>query len=146
MAMEEPTVIKGGLAKDDRGAVSFVNDFVMFDVKRFYVIEAAHPGCVRAWIGHRFERKWFFAVSGRMALVVRTLESFDPEVGSPDSRVFYLDACEPQVVALPCGFAIGIKALSENARMLVYSDKTLEEAKDDVIRFDKNHGFEWDGV
>lgn len=146
MAMEEPTVIKGGMAKDDRGAVSFVNDFVMSEVKRFYVISSAHQGYVRAWIGHRLERKWFFAVSGKMALVVRTLESFEPDGGVSDSKIFYLDASEPQVVALPRGFAIGIKALSENARMLVYSDKTLEEAKDDVIRFDKNQGFEWDGV
>ena len=36
MKDEQPVLMKGGLAVDDRGEVGFVNDFDFKEVKRFY--------------------------------------------------------------------------------------------------------------
>ena len=139
----QPHVISGGIFSDERGTVGFVNDFVMRDVRRFYIIGFSAAGAVRAWIGHRHERKWFAAAAGRIALVVRPLEAFDDPSPAP-ADVFRLDEAAPSVVAVPSGHAVGMKALSPHARLLVYSDKTLEEAKGDDIRFDMNRGFDWE--
>ena len=68
--MSEPILIKGGLSVDDRGSVSFVNDFNFSDVKRFYMIQNHVQGFVRAWHGHKkrqnifmllMEMQWFVA-------------------------------------------------------------------------------------
>ena len=60
------------------------------------------------------------------------------------SIVFWALRLWAQAIAVPAGHAVGMKALSPHARLLVYSDKTLEEAKGDDIRFDKNEGFDWE--
>lgn len=138
-----PHVIPGGIFSDERGTVGFVNDFLMTDVRRFYFIGFPAMGAVRAWIGHRHERKWFAAAAGRIALVVRPLEAF-AQIEAEPARVFRIEEAAPSVVAVPAGHAVGMKALSPHARLLVYSDKTLEEAKGDDIRFDKNEGFDWE--
>ena len=143
MKKPSPHVIQGGLFSDERGTVGFVNDFTMHDVRRFYIIGFPKVGAVRAWIGHRRERKWFAAAAGRIALVVRPLEAFDDPNPAP-ADVFYLDEGSPSVVAVPTGHAVGMKAISPQARLLVFSDHTLEEAKGDDVRFDKNKGFDWE--
>lgn len=60
----KPILYKGGLAVDDRGAVSFVNDFNFQDVKRFYVVENHKQGFVRAWHAHKKESKYVMVVKG----------------------------------------------------------------------------------
>lgn len=62
MSHPEPQLLKGGLAVDDRGTVSFVNDFNFADVKRFYIVENHKQGFVRAWHAHRNESKYVMVV------------------------------------------------------------------------------------
>ena len=50
---EEPQLIAGGLAVDDRGAVGFVNEFDFAGVQRFYTVKNHRAGMVRAWHAHR---------------------------------------------------------------------------------------------
>ncbi|MEA2455568.1 MAG: hypothetical protein QOI45_1830, partial [Thermoleophilaceae bacterium] len=53
-----PELIRGGVASDDRGRVTFANDFDLGPCRRFYVVENFAVGTVRAWHAHRNERKW----------------------------------------------------------------------------------------
>ena len=61
---DEVRLIEGGLAADDRGIVSFVNDFDFQGVKRFYTVTNHRAGFVRAWHAHRREGKYITVVQG----------------------------------------------------------------------------------
>ena len=53
----EPVTFSINSAADERGKVTFVNDFDMTDVKRSYVVKNTLLKTVRAWHGHRNEKK-----------------------------------------------------------------------------------------
>ena len=55
--MSGPVLFSGDVAVDDRGEVSFVNDFDFEGVKRFYTVKNHRRGFVRAWHAHRREAK-----------------------------------------------------------------------------------------
>lgn len=53
--IEEPRIIKGGIAIDNRGTLSFVNDFNFetAKIKRFYHVTNHDKSIIRAWHGHK---------------------------------------------------------------------------------------------
>ena len=61
---EEVKIWQGGVAIDDRGCLSFCNDFNFEGVKRFYMVENFDHNFVRAWHGHKEEGKYVTVVSG----------------------------------------------------------------------------------
>lgn len=127
-------LINGGLSVDDRGRVSFVNDFDFKDVKRFYLVSNHSKGFVRAWHGHEKEAKYIFVVKGSILVGAVPLGGELPER-------YVLSADKPQVLYIPAGYANGFKTLTEGARVMFFSTATLEESKDDDIRFPAD---EWD--
>jgi len=139
--MNEPTLIEGGAAVDDRGRLSFVNDFDFSQVKRFYSIENHRPGFVRAWHAHKKEAKFFLVVSG--AAVVGAVKIDDWANPSKDLLVrrFVLADDRPAILHVPPGFANGLMSLREGTRIMVFSSSTLEESKGDDFRFDARY---WD--
>ena len=62
--MSDPKVINGGVAVDDRGSVTFVNDFDFSGVKRFYQVQNHRRGFIRAWHGHKKEAKYVYVPRG----------------------------------------------------------------------------------
>ena len=62
--MDKPKLIQGGIAIDDRGSLSFVNDFDFGGIKRFYMVENHQQGFVRAWHAHKKEMKCVMVVAG----------------------------------------------------------------------------------
>lgn len=136
--------IRGGAFSDHRGTVFFVNDCSLADVKRFYTIAQTQENPVRAWMGHFHERKWFVPVSGKTTLVLRRLRRTDSGPAmDPECTVFHLDAGAPEAVAVPAGYCSGFRSDTPDAKVLVFSDKTLDEAAGDMVRFDKDDGFDW---
>ena len=143
-AMEGIRRIRGGAFSDHRGTVSFVNDCSLADVKRFYTIAQTQENPVRAWMGHFHERKWFVPVSGKMTLVLRRLLPTDSgPVMDSECTVFHFDASVPEAIAVPTGYCSGFRSDTSDAKVLVFSDKTLDEAAGDMVRFDKDDGFDW---
>ena len=41
---------------------------------------------------------------------------------------------------------LGIKALEEGSKLIVFSSNTLEDGKDDDYRFDANMWFDWENI
>lgn len=121
-------LIKGGLSVDDRGKVTFVNDFDFSDVKRFYVVENHSRGFLRAWHGHEREGKYVFVVSG--AAIV----AYVPIRGEWELNRVVLSADNPQILFIPPGNYNGFKTLTDDAKIIFYSTATLEESRDDDIR------------
>jgi WxcM-like, C-terminal. len=62
--MSNPVIISGNKHQDERGILSFINDFDMEPVKRFYTIFHHDTTVVRAWQGHQVEQKWFVVLEG----------------------------------------------------------------------------------
>lgn len=141
LSAEEPTLIEGGLAVDDRGRLSFANAFDFTGVKRFYLIENHRSGFVRAWHGHKKEAKFFFVLSGAAVVgAVKVDDWANPSKALPVKR-FVLAGDKPALLHLPAGFANGTMSLAEGTRIMVFSTTTLQESQGDDYRFDARH---WD--
>ena len=143
--MDQVRRIDGGVFSDVRGSVAYVNGCSIAEAKRFYFISQTPGNPIRAWMGHRFERKWFVPVSGHTTVVLRRLvETVSGLSMSLECVIHHLDADNPAAIAVPIGFCSGFRSETPDAKVLVFSDKTLEEAKDDMVRFDKNIDFDWE--
>lgn len=59
-----PNIISRAKHTDDRGSVTFVNEFDMGQVKRFYVAQNKDADFITGWRGHKVEQRWFFAIAG----------------------------------------------------------------------------------
>jgi dTDP-4-dehydrorhamnose 3,5-epimerase-like enzyme len=139
--VEVPRLLEGGLAVDDRGSVAFVNAFDFEGVRRFYVVANHRQGLVRAWHAHRREAKYVTVVSG--AAVVAAVQIDDWERPSREAQVhrFVLSAAKPSVLFIPPGHANGFMSLTDDAKLVFFSTSTVEESRDDDVRYDARH---WD--
>jgi dTDP-4-dehydrorhamnose 3,5-epimerase-like enzyme len=138
----EVKLFKGGLAVDDRGALSFVNDFNFEGVKRFYMVENHRSGFIRAWHGHQREGKYIFVVSGSAIIGAVPLPTQPNEILVPYK--FVLSAKSPAILWVPPMHANGFKSLEENTKILFFSTSTLEESKNDDMRFPYNQWNIWE--
>lgn len=140
----EITFLEGGLASDDRGSVSFVNEFPFAEFKRFYTIKNHAPGYVRAWHGHQREYKAYFISSG--TVVVGAVKVDDWTNPSPDlpvhTQVMSFD--KPGILFIPGGHANGFMSLTQDAQVLLFSNFSLAESLKDDIRFDPTFWNPWD--
>jgi dTDP-4-dehydrorhamnose 3,5-epimerase-like enzyme len=135
--------MKGGAAADDRGRVSFANDFDLSVCRRVYFVENFAPGTVRAWHAHRRERKWVMAVGG--AALVACVAIDDWESPSPEAEVhrYTLDATVPAVLEVPAGYANGAMSLLPGTKLAYFSDASLEDSLGDDVRYPARHWDPW---
>src|SRR3954454_17072634 len=95
---ELPKLIRGGVAADDRGRVSFVNDFSPDEAKRFYIVENFAVGTVRAWHAHQHERKWVMAIAGAALACCVPVDAWENPATTAEVSRFTLDAGVPAVL------------------------------------------------
>lgn len=135
LSKKEPILIKGGFAVDDRGMLTFVNDFNFESVKRFYMVENFSPETIRAWHGHKNEAKYVLVVSG--SAIVAAIEMDHHETPNKNNKVhrFVLSSRNPQIVFIPAGFANGFRPLEHDTKIMFFSTSSLEESKNDDYRF-----------
>ncbi len=138
---DELRILNGGRAVDDRGEVTFVNEFNFESVKRFYMVSNHRAGFVRAWHAHKHEAKYVMAVAG--AAVVGAVRIDDWEKPSRDLPVerHILSSKKPQVLYVPRGYANGFMSLTSDLKLMFFSTSTVEESATDDIRYDARH---WD--
>ena len=132
---EEPVLLTGGLAVDDRGEVGFVNEFDFAGVRRFYTVANHRRGFVRAWHGHRREVKYVTAVGGAFLVCCVRIDDWDSP--SPDLPVgrWVLNDKTPAVLRVPPGYVNGFMSLTDFGHLVFYSTSTLEESLGDDMRF-----------
>jgi dTDP-4-dehydrorhamnose 3,5-epimerase-like enzyme len=132
---DKPELISGRCVVDDRGSVSFVNDFAFPGVKRFYTVTNHSAGFVRAWHGHHYEAKYCSAVTGSFLVCCIRIDDWEkPSRDLPIHR-FTLSELSPAVLYVPPGFVNGFKSLTDGAKILFYSTAKLEDSLKDDIRF-----------
>ena len=136
--METKTkLLVGGLAVDDRGSVSFVNNFNFDGVKRFYQVENHKRGFIRAWHGHVKEGKYVYVCQGSALIGAVNLETEEIEK-------FVLSSKSPKILWIPPNYANGFKSLEENTKIIFFSTSSLEDSVGDDIRFDYAKWNIWD--
>ena len=139
----KPDVIPGGRHSDERGIVSFVNDFRFEDIKRFYSIEHRDTQTIRAWQGHRREEKWFYVVQGSFMIAWVKIDNWEkPDAGQrADHKLLY--SKQSEILHIPGGYANGFRALEPHSKLIVFSNFTVEESSSDDYRFSKELWFNW---
>ncbi|TMB53086.1 MAG: sugar epimerase [Deltaproteobacteria bacterium] len=139
--MSEPVLYTGDVAVDDRGELTFVNEFDFAGVKRFYTVRNHRAGFVRAWHAHRREAKYMTVVTGAALVGAVAIDDWDaPSRDAPVKR-FVLAAHRPRVLYVPAGYANGFMSLTADAHVVFFSTSTIEESLTDDVRYDPRH---WD--
>lgn len=143
MRASAPQLTKGGVASDDRGRLTFVNEFDLVDARRVYFVENFAPRTVRAWHAHRHERKWVMAIAG--AALVACVEIDDWDAPSTDVEIhrYTLDAAAPSVLEVPAGYANGAMSLLPDTKLAYFSDASLEGSAGDDVRYPARHWDPW---
>lgn len=140
---DEPRLIEGGLAVDDRGRLAFVNSFDPSGVKRFYAIANHRAGVVRAWHAHKIESKFFFVISGALLIATIKIDDWDNPSSDLPVKRFVLSADKPAIFHVPAGLAHGHMSLTDDTHVLVLSTTTLEESLSDDYRYDSRRWECW---
>ena len=123
--------IEGARFEDYRGSVSFVNDFKFEGIERFYVITNSDENPVRAWQGHKIEQRWFSAINGSFQITLITPNDWENPTEIVQKHTFILESGTLDVLHIPSGFLSHIKALQDNAQLLVLADYKLGEIADE---------------
>lgn len=142
--MNKPGVIRGGIYSDYRGSLRFVNDFVMTDVVRFYAIRHLTTDFVRAWQGHKKEKKFFYPLSGSFIIAWVKPDNFENPSKKLKASCKILSKEASEILFIPEGYANGIKALEPDSEIMVFSTLSLGESKNDDYRFPSGWWFDWD--
>ena len=135
IGMRDVRLIQGGVAVDDRGCLTFANDFNFYGVKRFYQVQNFSTSTIRAFHGHLKEAKYVYVAKG--SAIVAAVELDDIKSPSKNKKMnrFILSDKKPQVLFIPPKYANGFRPLEEDTRVLFFSTSSLEESKGDDYRF-----------
>ncbi|WP_180269072.1 WxcM-like domain-containing protein [Sphingobacterium sp. 1.A.5] len=123
--------IQGGIAKDHRGQIRFVNDFDMSDVKRFYIIKNTDLELIRGWRAHKMEQRWFYVLSGSFKIDIVEIDNWEEASRDLNVRTEIVDSSENKVLHLSAGYGTAFQAMTENSELLVFSDYGIENAPND---------------
>lgn len=131
----KPKIIEGSLALDDRGHVSFVNEFNFKHVKRFYIVENISVDVIRAFHGHKKETKYVYVPVGSAVVAAVKMDNTESPNKKNQVHRFVLSSRKPSVLFIPSGYANGFKFLETGSKIIFFSTSSLEESKNDDYRF-----------
>ena len=140
---DKPYLIPGEIHQDERGSLAFVNAFDLVKFRRFYIISPENKSIIRAWQGHKQESKAFYCLQESVVIAAVRIDNWSSpsQVLKPD--IFRLSEGESQILIVPPGYATGIKAEKNQSKLLVFSDRTLQESRADDFRYDSNRWINW---
>jgi dTDP-4-dehydrorhamnose 3,5-epimerase len=139
--MDRPVVLNGDLAVDDRGQVTFVNDFDFSGVRRFYTVRNHRQGFIRAWHAHRREAKYVTVVTGAALIGAVAIDDWSEPSRQAKVEKFVIAASKPRVLYIPAGYANGFMSLTTDTHLIFFSTATLQDSLGDDHRFDARY---WD--
>ncbi len=131
-------LVHGGIHKDQRGILKYVNEEHPGNYRRFYLITHHDIKIIRAWQGHRQEEKAFYATSGSFVIAVVNPLNFEMPDDNEKPEFFQLNTENNYFLRVPGGCYTGIKALIPNSTLLVLSGFDLEGSKADDFRQPEN--------
>ena len=135
----EPKIINGDIFFDNRGSITFVNDFRLDEFKRFYIIQHKKINTIRAWQAHKIETKVFFSVQGDFLIQLIKIENWVKPNKRSKTIKFKLSDNDTKILIVPGGYANGFINTVENAKLLVFSSLSLKDSISDDYRYDKDY-------
>ena len=110
---------------DDRGYFLAIN----FEegMKRAYLIKNHHKGVVRAFHGHKKEKKYFYCIKGAFKIICISMKT-----GEWNS--FTITEKGNNCLKIPIMVYNGFVSLTDDSELLVVSSSTFEESKNDDYR------------
>ncbi len=132
-------LIPGNIHTDPRGTIRFVNDFTFEGIKRFYAITHPDINIIRAWQGHQLETKYFYVTKGSFLINWIKIDDWTAPSKSLEIQSKILSDQQSQILIIPPGHVNGFKALEPDSTLMVFSDMSLEESKDDDFRFPQDY-------
>jgi len=123
--------IQGGISKDHRGQIRFVNEFDMSLVKRFYLIKNSDLELVRGWRAHRVEQRWFYVLSGSFRIDLVKIDNWDNPSKDLNIEKIVLSVNDHKVFHVPSGYGTAFQAIEEDSEILAFANYPLSHAPSD---------------
>lgn len=124
-------LLEGKKFRDERGSISFNNEFDASEVKRIYIIQNESIDFTRGWQGHAIEKRWFAAVCGEFEISVIKIDDFKNPSKTLEVTKFHLNDESLSYLHVPAGHITAIKSTREFSRLLVLADHALGEIQDE---------------
>ena len=124
--------------KDERGVITFNNDFNALGVKRIYTIENNSLDFIRGWQGHKIEQRWFACMQGSFEIAVIEVDDFENPNNELIPQYYILNSNSLDFLHVPSGHITAIKAIEENSKLLVLADYSTGEIQDEY-RFELDY-------
>lgn len=110
---------------DDRGYFTAINFDA--DSKRAYLIKNHHKGIIRAFHGHKRESKTLYVVRGAFKVVLISMET-------GEWKQFVITEKGKNMLKIPPMIYNGFVSLTSDSELLIISNSTYKESKDDDFR------------
>jgi dTDP-4-dehydrorhamnose 3,5-epimerase-like enzyme len=130
--------ITGSRHQDERGIITYNNDFDASQVKRIYTIENHSTDFIRGWQGHKVEQRWFACMKGSFEIAVILVDDFENPSKDLTIQKYLLSDDVLTYLHVPAGHITAIQAKSEDSKLLVFVNYHLNELNDEY-RFDLNY-------
>ena len=127
-------LLKGNKHQDERGIITFNNEFDASQIKRIYTIENASTEFIRGWQGHKIEQRWFARMKGCFKIFVIDVDNFEKPSKDLPIQKYLLTADVLTYLHIPSGCITAIQAKEKESKLLVLADYGLREV-DDEYRF-----------
>ena len=124
-------LIKGNQHTDDRGVITFNNEFDASQIKRIYTIENHSTEFIRGWQGHKIEQRWFACVKGSFEISIIQVDDFDFPSKGLSVSIYRLDDNALTYLHIPSGFVTAIQSKEEKSKLLVMSDYGMGDTNDE---------------
>ena len=126
-----PTLIPGGIYKDERGLLNFNNDFDMSSVKRMYLIENTDTLLKRRWQGHKIEQRWFSVTTGKFKIEIIKIDDWKNPSKKQQKITFEISSENTDVLHIPAGYVTSIQAMIKSSKLLVMAEYKSGTISDD---------------
>lgn len=124
-------IFEGEKYEDERGIITFNNEFDASEIKRIYTIENHSSDFVRGWQGHKVEQRWFATMKGEFEISVIEIDDFDQPSKDLKISKYQLNDKSLTYLHIPSGHITAIQAKKEGSKLLVLADYALGEIRDE---------------
>lgn len=97
---------------------------------------------MRAWHGHKNEKKLIKVLSGKFLVGVIKIDDWENPDKTIDPEMVEMDI-NSDLLSIPEGYANGAMNLEENSKIMYFSSSTLEDSLSDDYRFDSKYWDPW---
>lgn len=116
---------------DERGIITYNNDFDSSKVKRIYTIENISLDFIRGWQGHKIEQRWFACMQGSFEISVIEVDDFENPSKELTISKYLLTDDVLTYLHIPSGYITAIQSKESNSKLLVLADYGVGEINDE---------------